>query len=774
MQHLGSPDFWKQLRESQNQQNQALRESASLNLALPSTLQIIYSGSKSQSPARDALQLARALQLAQIPFNFNNGLKLLQTLQPATDSALLDPYIERQWPIAAVSQSTRDRLTNEETALQLVHLASSLKFFLDIKREQASAEQVLLPAQHATTTNSGNASGHKLPAAAESGGRHYWLWNLPLYLSNFTGNGSFNLAYFSERQILVWVLLAIGIFAFSSFRAHSQLHQLRAIHQLPIGRILQTIATIFILIAAYVLFANEALLLVLQLISMTGFSSLNDLDKPGSLKLAAAIIIEIHFALLFLYSAALGLNLEKRFEVRLLPYIGQSLAFINLLLIISKDFSLAIAGLYLFFLQSLYAFIPSHSSRRRPLWLLQDLWHYGIIFLLFLPYVLLMLTLPLSPESLLLLLGSRNVYLYILTLLIFMPGLLWHFTQIQFCRWHYPRNYRNFLLRRMGWYLGTILLATLFLLVGPADESDTNSAKGSSIASKASNQPSLRLKEHFILPEYLHHSPTPEQATGSKIITLERLSPSSRELSQLSLNFASPISSLALRQNRGGQQIELQEPALFRTRNSPQADHVFSGQNLHKRLWQRDLQSFELTALQQLGDRLFRHDGNRIRENNSSILKLQSQIPLDHIAAQLRSRQLKLLSANVPFTIPHNIPNIPPERTDSDTAKLQASHLMLGAYPPADLSIELLLHRKSEPLQLYYIITLQIPANFNSKLDSRSQTDSQEDEPLKLLLPLLSHLKQNTAKGQAPDKLKPAVDYQHIVEIQGLQINLEY
>ncbi|WGK69204.1 hypothetical protein P0082_12115 [Candidatus Haliotispira prima] len=757
------------------------------DLGPDSLYQIIYNGSRSLTPARDARQLAQALQLAQIPFQFGNGLKLSSALQRDLALLPLDPYIERQWPIAAIYQENPVDLPPEQEAIQLSRLTLGLDWFLGLKLEQAIEEQ-----RQITTDK---LQGKERAVLPRPGGRHYWLWSMPgtdLSLKQY---------YISERQILWLVFIALAVFALSGLGAHSRLRELHVLHRIKKSTATLNILSIFILIAGYTLFANEALWFVFKLagLALPG-NGANGSHWSGqgfiysnNLALAVFILLKINFALLFLYSGALALNLEVRLEIQVLPYVSQCLALAMMFLLLWQNLSLVVPGLYLFFLSSLYAAMPKYRRRNTLYRLLQNILQYSIIFLLFLPYFLLVFLLSVpsnsaDPQSSVpTLLSSRNPYYYALTLLLFSPGLFLHFTRVQFHRLHYPKRYRHYLLSRITFYAGSIVFCfAIIYLVRRQSASSGNlrnvvewtSEDGAEQTGLVSPLPALRLEELYVLPE--SRDAGVEQSRlddmGLKVSRLYFADNSSGNfLGKLSFAGLASDGSSPLMQ-RAGQQIEMKEPGL-----SSIAD---DGQT--RLLRERELRKEELEALQQFGRELWRAENTRTGQHYSGILELQTAGRLNYIVADVRARNLETLFTNFPFSVPAPLSQlsevVPFQGVSSQEALPQdRSRLVMGFYPPRDLRIELLLAHKPQEYELSYSIEFQV-----SDFGRQAALHQQKDPVALHLFPLLSKLrlagdvyvaetslkdkgKNNRDGADTHMELEPWKDFLHIVHIRGLR-----
>ncbi len=725
--------------------------------------QIMYT--VAQTPASEARQLGRALGQSGLQYSFNNGFRFFNPLH--ANPGLFQPYLEEQWALSVLYQAPH-RSAPQRTQ-QASQLALALQRLPYLKLKQALNEATVQPQNSADPVR----RGQSLPAGAAENGRHYWLWSFP---GPASGKRDF---YLSEHRLLLLLLFALLLFSLSSLHSYRQLRQLRALYQVRSGSLLLRILFLFTLVGIYILLANETLLFLLQLlpsasprgsngilgsariaghIAEQATSPVQTQSSLQTIYLGAAILLKINLILLFFHCHVLGSRPGRhqvwQLAARLLPYTSQCLSFAIMLWLLWLDFSLALVGLYLFSLSILYALSPQSLGKNSPLQFVQNHLKQFIRLLMLLPYIWLLFRGPAPPSHLLSLTLSRNITAFLLTLLLLLPALLLHFSQIQHLR--HSRRCRSYLLRRILFHGGNILLGLAVILwvgrVGTKPSISIESAANNRIhtepntANRSSN-PSLRLEEFYILPPNPASDAEPankqgsyghEIAAGRKILRLF-LSDSFRfsdwNLFDLSSQFPQG-------------QLLLLSPGL--------PPHRANGARL---VLQRALLPSERDMLRQLGRQWFSSSSSKIRQNYSVRLRLQSPLTLSRLDARLRARNLDLLFASQPFSPARPVPASP---VNLSAGLSSESNLLMGFYPPQNLAIEFLLGREPQQLQLHYNLEFSVP-------DWAGQDALRQEVLARELLPLLSELRLHYRKDSRYITLEPERDFLYIIRIEGLQ-----
>ena len=366
---------------------------------------LYHSAGQRQTPVPCTRYLAKALKQVELSFSLNNQMKLSRAFSQISIpgiranmrqkqlAPLLDPYLEKQWPIAAIYQKldgiNSSPIEPNQWANHVNLVREALEQFVLINMKAAVREQMESLGMQSEPTE-------QLPKS----GAHYWLWNIG-GLKEELGDDS--LFYISERQIVWLVLLAIILFAISSFQIHWYLVPLYSKYsnlklQSKVG-VVGIAFAMFLVAIGFTLLANE----MMKLLSHNLFSFwFHDIfSQSFDLSLVVVSFLQISLAILSLYGTAFVNNLfgfigwsqqNRELICRILPYISQFGALSGVLFLLGKDFSLVVIGLYILFLYNVYSLLWSKSIgiyNSLILKLLQYFLRYGLAFLFFLPYIFL-------------------------------------------------------------------------------------------------------------------------------------------------------------------------------------------------------------------------------------------------------------------------------------------------------------------------------------------------------------------------------------------------
>ncbi len=599
------------------------------------TVQIMHHSSQSNIVA--PLHLGHAFQSVQLPFSYGNGMQLqpMASYQRTAIRKRLRPFIEKQWPILALAQPTLNkqpkqgykRAKGSHTQLiywaqQIKQLAAGLEQFMWLMLEQAlqaqqqspTSDKIAAPADSSVKNHLTNSLiqwlewlqslqslGPLAPAMQTKGhsGYHYWLWN-----NQNLWPFELGLVYISENQILLMLLLAILLFALFQLRWHTRLQQLQVLYGLSRASLIKMLLVPLTLLASYFVFAYQAQAFILKLVGHKPFSqlwleSLLPIEGPlpqGFLAqfttLWAIILLQLNILLLFVYGFAASFSVDKRPTIWLLPYFSHSFTFIWLWLLAWQSFRLALLGLYFFALQSVYIILPKSYSRFYLLRILQKTSLYCVIGLQFVPSILLLISLPL-PFALFGF-SSQGIPSQALLTILFLPGLLLHYSQILYRRFYHGQSFYRYLLRHILLYILNILACVGLLYFGN-QQSQNSPQKG---------------KVHLLESYILQPQGKPKGPEG-------------------------PSTAYQIWQYYSGNSYPSSLPI---------------GQDIPPQYFQRPLTTQEISVLEALGQTLFSADGRMIQQQYSSILQLQAAVPLSHISVEIRGS--KLLFANFPFTLP--------------------------------------------------------------------------------------------------------------------------